>query len=148
MKITIDIKDGRIIFADTNYLTVRKRKEAASKFEKRGFEIKEDKEILADLSAKFKATPPTEQQIYEGYLSLMKKQNAEEKQRMAGENREEFYEELTRLCCRWLIKGTAAIEYKEISQEEFQNLPFFAADYLANNLFSEEEQGFLVVAPE
>lgn len=138
MKI-IQLPNGNKIKMNIANLTVKKRKEVLKMFEKKSVVLTEDKVILAELKEKFKANPPTEMEIYEGFLRLQSNVFEEE-------DREPYFEELSRVCCKWLNEDGSDGAY--ITREEYDNLPFDAAQFILQTLNSEEEKGFLEMSPE
>ena len=133
MKQTITLSTGEILIMNSDLITVRSRKEIRNKFATPTQEIGDDKVILSALEEEFAQNPPTQMRIYEAFLSLIKPQK---------ENSDEpFFEELCRVCLRWKKNDT---ELVEVTEEEFQNLPFDVADYILKNLFTDNEKSFLV----
>ena len=112
----IQLKDGRIIVIDSDFITVRKRKEIQKKFKKQPVQVapEEDKVILAKLESRFAEKSPTQMEIYKGFLELVKPVPAESE----DEIDERFFEELTRVCCRWKAKKGKG-ENVPLTEEEF-----------------------------
>lgn len=130
-------KPGEVIYADSNFLTVKARKEIRKRFEVPKVELVNDEVILAALEKQFSEKKPTQQEIYEGYMQVFKKNEAPEIDKVS------FYEALCAACCRWK-KGTALIPF---TQEDFDNLPFEIASHIDSKLFTSADKSFLVRTP-
>ncbi len=127
----IKLNDGRVIVLNPDLMTVGKRKEIRNKYNGSKVEVVEDKEILAKAVEKFSANAPTQMEIYEVATSLLKKQEP-------VDNTEAIFEEMCAACCQWE-------NARPLDLEEWQKLPFDAADFISDKLFTESDKSFLVV---
>lgn len=139
MEKKIKLKDGRIILVDSDFLTVAKRREIKDKYTFPAKEVVEDKTILAALVKTFKDKPPTQKDLFKGYLSLLKP--------VEKDISDQLIDSLAAGSCVWLEEGEPN-RYKPVTDEEYLTFPFELGEEIKKLAFSTEEQSFLVVTPD
>lgn len=136
----ITLQDGRKLVFSYNFVTIASRRKIVLEQKKRKAPVVEkDETILEELHKKYSEKPPSYEEIYEGALRLLNKGVDEE-----PDDDLYFSDAINRYALRW---ADEAGNLKELTQEEYDDLPYDLILDIASKL-DKEEKGFLVVKRE